>query len=152
MDSSSTQIEKWVTVKADMGLWETCPLFTWRTQCFTHKLSHSEFKLPKDHIRKCQHLITAAFRLGGGRAAFPGIPSERVWCAVWSKLSEPFKCTRFIPQLLSGFEALMFHLYLSQYGSSLLKYAGEKRASRRVQKEKTRDEQLLPGFKGCPSP
>lgn len=41
-------------------------------------------------------------------------------------LSEPSKCDRFIPQLLSGFEVLMFHLYLSQYGSSLLKYVGKK--------------------------
>lgn len=48
---------------------------------FSHQ---SRFKLPKDHIRKRQHLITTAFRSGGSRAAFPGIPSERVWCSVRS--------------------------------------------------------------------
>lgn len=53
-------------------------------------------------------------------------------------LSEPGKCVRFISQLLSGFEVLMFYLYLSQYGSSLLKYLGKKKkkASQRVQKRK----------------
>ena len=50
-------------------------------------------------------------------------------------LSEPGKCVCFIFQLLSGFEVLMFYLYLSQYGSSLLKYL-EKKASQRVQKRK----------------
>lgn len=41
-------------------------------------------------------------------------------------LLEPGKCVCFIPQLLSGFEALMFYLYGPQYGSSLLKYLGKK--------------------------
>ncbi len=50
-------------------------------------------------------------------------------------LSEPGKCVCFISQLLSGFEVLMFYLYLSQYGSSLLKYL-EKRHAKRVQKRK----------------
>lgn len=50
-------------------------------------------------------------------------------------LSEPVKCVCFISQLLSGFEVLMFYLYLSQYGSSLLKYRGKKK-SQRVQKRK----------------
>lgn len=51
-------------------------------------------------------------------------------------LSEPVTCVCFISQLLSGFEVLMFYLYLSQYGSSLLKYLGKKKASQRVQKRK----------------
>lgn len=51
-------------------------------------------------------------------------------------LSEPAKCVCFISQLLSGFEALMLYLYLSQYGSSLLKYLEKKEASQRVQKRK----------------
>lgn len=51
-------------------------------------------------------------------------------------LSEPVKCVCFISQLLSGFEVLMFYLYLSQYGSSLLKYRGKKKKSQRVQKRK----------------
>lgn len=50
-------------------------------------------------------------------------------------LLEPGKCVCFISQLLSGFEVLMFYLYLSQYGSSLLKYLGKK-TSQRVQKRK----------------
>lgn len=67
-----------------------------------------------------------------------------------SGLSEPFKCARFIPQLLSGFEVLMFHLYLSQYGSSLLKYKGGESKRERRGDELAR--QLLPVFKAWPSP
>lgn len=69
-------------------------------------------------------------------------------------LSEPVKCVCFISQLLSGFEVLMFYLYLSQYGSSLLKYLGKKKASQRVQKRKKRDtqaRQLVP-FQSPPKP
>lgn len=51
-------------------------------------------------------------------------------------LSEPGKCARFISQLLSWFEVLMFYFYLSQYGSSLLKYQEKKKASQQIQKRK----------------
>lgn len=70
-------------------------------------------------------------------------------------LSEPFKCDRFIPQLLSGFEVLMFHLFLSQYGSSFVEVCGEKRRAGESKRERRRDEparQLLPVFKACLSP
>lgn len=69
-------------------------------------------------------------------------------------LSEPGKCVCFIPQLLSGFEVLMFYLYLSQYGSSLLKYWGEKRQANESKRERKRDKQAqqLVLFQSLPKP
>lgn len=53
-----------------------------------------------------------------------------------AELLEPGKCVFFISQLLSEFEVVMFYLYLSQYGSSLLKYVWGGKTSKRVQKKK----------------
>lgn len=69
-----------------------------------------------------------------------GIPSGNIWCADRSgPLLEPGKCVCFIPQLLSGFEALMFYLYRPQYGSSLLKYLGKKKLSPKELKRSERE-------------
>lgn len=178
MNSSSTQIEKWVTVKAEMGLQETCrncacQLFLlcvattdadWRSHGELN-VSHAHF-----HIRvglNCQKttLENASILL---RRPLDPVGSEQrslespvrgfdvpFGASSQNLLNAPVSSLNYCQALKRWCSTFICH-NMAQVCWSMRR--GEKKKKGRAgesKRERQRDEparQLLPGFKGCPSP